>query len=91
MATLTSVYSIEDLNLITVIFIHARREIIQFLDPKNPHWARYEAINLMSMADRNRDNRLDMEVKYKPCYLWSNTHTFFENLFRTSTKYKMSE
>jgi len=44
-----------------------KREIIQFLDPKNPHWARYEAINLMSMADRNRDNRLDMEeVLSKP-------------------------
>jgi len=38
-----------------------KREIIQFLDPKNPHWARYEAINLMSIADRNRDNRLDIK------------------------------
>lgn len=38
-----------------------KREIIQFLDPKNPHWARYEAINLMSIADINRDNRLDIK------------------------------
>ena len=44
-----------------------RREIVQFLDPKNPHWARYEAINLMSIADTNRDNRLDIhEVLAKP-------------------------
>jgi len=44
-----------------------KREIVQFLDPKNPHWARYEAINLMSIADRNRDNRLDIhEVLAKP-------------------------
>lgn len=44
-----------------------KREIITFLDPKNPHWARYEAINLMSLADRNSDNRLDIEeVLSKP-------------------------
>jgi len=44
-----------------------KREIVQFLDPKNPHWARYEAINLMSIADTNRDNRLDIrEVLAKP-------------------------
>jgi len=44
-----------------------KREIVQFLDPKNPHWARYEAINLMSIADKNRDNRLDIhEVLAKP-------------------------
>ena len=47
--------------------ISFRREIVQFLDPKNPHWARYEAINLMSIADKNRDNRLDIhEVLAKP-------------------------
>lgn len=44
-----------------------KREIVQFLDPKNPHWARYEAINLMSIADRNSDHRLDIqEVLSKP-------------------------
>jgi len=41
-----------------------KREIVQFLDPKNPHWARYEAINLMSIADTNRDNRLDIQEIY---------------------------
>lgn len=41
-----------------------KREIVQFLDPKNPHWARYEAINLMSLADTNRDSRLDLQEIY---------------------------
>jgi len=44
-----------------------KREIVQYLDPKNPHWSRYEAINLLSQADRNDDNLLDLdEVFAKP-------------------------
>ena len=46
-------------TLIGNIFV--RREIVHFLDPKNPHWSRYEAINLLSQADRNDDNLLDLE------------------------------
>lgn len=38
-----------------------KREVVQFLDPKNPHWSRYEAINLISQADTNRDGLLDLE------------------------------
>ena len=38
-----------------------RREVVQFLDPKNPHWSRYEAINLISRADTNGDGLLDLE------------------------------
>ena len=44
-----------------------RREVVHFLDPKNPHWARYEAINLVSRADTNGDNLLELaEVLAKP-------------------------
>lgn len=44
-----------------------KREIVNFLDPKNPHWARYEAINLLSEADTNSDNMLELEeVLAKP-------------------------
>ena len=40
---------------------------MNFLDPKNPHWARYEAINLLSEADTNSDNMLELEeVLAKP-------------------------
>ena len=40
---------------------------MNFLDPKNPHWARYEAINLLSEADPNSDNMLELEeVLAKP-------------------------
>merc|ERR1719410_1936515 len=38
-----------------------KREVVQFLDPKNPHWSRYEAINLISQADTNGDGLLDLE------------------------------
>lgn len=38
-----------------------KREVVQFLDPKNSHWSRYEAINLISQADRNGDGLLDLE------------------------------
>ena len=44
-----------------------KREVVNFLDPKNPHWSRYEAINLLSEADTNYDNMLELdEVLAKP-------------------------
>ena len=48
-----------DVSFLTIILF--RREVVQFLDPKNPHWSRYEAINLISQADRNGDGLLDLE------------------------------
>ena len=44
-----------------IYFPSFRREVVQFLDPKNPHWSRYEAINLISRADTNGDSLLDLE------------------------------
>ena len=44
-----------------------KREVVNFLDPKNPHWSRYEAINLLNEADINYDNMLELdEVLAKP-------------------------
>ena len=38
----------------------SRREVVQFLDLKNPHRSRYEAINLISQVDTNREGLQDL-------------------------------
>ena len=39
----------------------SRKEIVQYLDPKNPHWAKDEARTLVLEADRNNDKMVSLE------------------------------
>ena len=38
-----------------------RKEIVQYLDPKSPHWAKEEAKSLIRQADRNKDKMLSID------------------------------
>jgi len=38
-----------------------RKEIVQFLDPKNPHWANDEAISLIHQADQDNNQMVSLE------------------------------
>jgi len=38
-----------------------KKEIVQYLDPKNPHWAKDEARSLLKQADKNNDNMVSMD------------------------------
>jgi len=38
-----------------------KKEIVQFLDPKNPHWANDEAISLIHQADRDNNKMVSLE------------------------------
>jgi len=38
-----------------------KKEIVQFLDPKNPHWAKDEAISLIRQADKDKDKMVSLE------------------------------
>jgi len=41
-----------------------KKEIVQFLDPKNAHWAKDEAASLLRQADRNKDRMVDIEEMF---------------------------
>ena len=47
--------------MIGIICICCRKEIVQFLDPKNPHWAKDEAISLIRHADKDKDKMVSLE------------------------------
>lgn len=38
-----------------------KKEIVQFLDPKNPHWANDEAISLIHQADQDNNQMVSLE------------------------------
>ena len=38
--------------------------IVQFLDPKSPHWAKDEAISLIHQADSDKDKMVSLEEMF---------------------------
>jgi len=38
-----------------------KKEIVQFLDPKHPHWANDEAISLIRKSDKNKDKMISID------------------------------
>ena len=45
-------------------FYFVRKEIVQFLDPKSPHWAKDEAISLIRQADSDKDKMVSLEEMF---------------------------
>lgn len=47
-----------------------KKEIVQFLDPKSPHWAKDEAMSLIQQADRDKDKMVSLEEMFAQANLF---------------------
>merc|ERR1719195_127493 len=47
-----------------------KKEIVQYLDPKNPHWANDEAISLIRKSDKNKDKMISIDEMMSQPYLF---------------------